>query len=79
MSADDCSLLPPPNGSSMAMQVNARTHSEPFIAFIAKQDRLWQLKVVRGIRCGNRNLSRIVYGDYNASYRERLLPGYDIA
>ena len=30
MSADDCSLLPPPNGSSMAMQINARTHSEPF-------------------------------------------------
>ena len=25
-------LLPPPNGSSMAMQVNARTHSEPFMA-----------------------------------------------
>ena len=33
MSADNSSLLPPPNGSSMAMQVNARTHSEPFMAF----------------------------------------------
>ena len=32
VSADDCSLLPPPNGSSMAMQINARTHSEPFMA-----------------------------------------------
>ena len=32
MSADNSSLLPPPNGSSMAMQVNARTHSEPFMA-----------------------------------------------
>ena len=32
VSVDDCSFLPPPNGSSMAMQVNARTHSEPFMA-----------------------------------------------
>ena len=32
VSADNSSLLPPPNGSSMAMQVNARTHSEPFMA-----------------------------------------------
>ena len=32
VSADDCSLQPPPNGSSMAMQINARTHSEPFMA-----------------------------------------------
>ena len=32
VSVDDCSLLPPPNGSSMAMQINARTHSEPFMA-----------------------------------------------
>ena len=34
VSADVCSLLPPPNGSSMAMQINARTHSvsEPFMA-----------------------------------------------
>ena len=32
MSADNSSLLPPPNGSSMAIQVNARTHSEPFMA-----------------------------------------------
>ena len=32
MSADNSSLLPPPEGSSMAMQVNARTHSEPFMA-----------------------------------------------
>ena len=32
VSADDCSLLPPPSGSSMAMQINARTHSEPFMA-----------------------------------------------
>ena len=30
MSADDWSLLPPPNGSSVAMQINAR--SEPFMA-----------------------------------------------
>ena len=32
VSADNSSLLPPPNGSSMAMQVNARTDSEPFMA-----------------------------------------------
>ena len=64
VSADDCSLLPPPNGSSMAMQINARTHSEPFMAtksFHIPLPRpsmlmqsfhipwtLWQLEVVRG-------------------------------
>ena len=32
VSADNSSLLPPPNGLSMAMQINARTHSEPFMA-----------------------------------------------
>ena len=40
VSADDCSLLPPPNGSSMAMQVNARTHLRTI--FPHTLDLLWQ-------------------------------------